>query len=189
MSESSDRSAFLDAAFSEGVTEGILDIGNRCRSDCPGKLIVFARSSGSWENPMRVAVGFVPATQFDEGTSWQWHITVLATFALLDMNDHTLAVDIGDLEGSAFGKPESTGIDGQQADTVDWETNAIENTPDFFTSEDDGKASLTLGTHQVECAPFLFEGLSKKELNATESNGYRRALPLLDIADVEKILA
>ena len=69
MSEGSNRGAFIDTAFSVGITGGILHIGYRGRSDSPCEFIVFSRSPCCRENPIRVSVGFVPVTEFDEGTT------------------------------------------------------------------------------------------------------------------------
>ena len=56
MPEGSDGSALVDAALSQSCSEGILDIGYGRWPDCPCELIMFAGSSGRWEDPMRIAV-------------------------------------------------------------------------------------------------------------------------------------
>ena len=58
--ECSHRSTFVDPAFSQSCSEGVLNIGYRSGSDCPGEFVMFAGSTSCREDPVSVAVCLVP---------------------------------------------------------------------------------------------------------------------------------
>ena len=112
MSESPDRCAFVDPAFSEGAAEGVLDIidiGWFCSS---GEIVV-ASSAGGRKDPSGISIGFVPISEFGEYSPGQRHISVFSPFSLLDVNDHALAVNVCNFEPASSAKPQSIGTDGE----------------------------------------------------------------------------
>ena len=117
---------------------------------------------------MRILVCFVPVSEFDECPIRQRHISVLAAFALLDVNDHSTTVDIAHFERSSFAKPQAAGIDSQQADPVYWEADAFEDALDFQTCEDNRQPLFRFGPYQIKGCPLPFEGLGKEKLDSTD---------------------
>lgn len=90
------------------------------------------------------------------------------SFALFDMNDHALAVDIGDFESGAFGEPKSAGVDGQQTDSINWKADTFEDTPNFIPGEDNREPTFGLWSDEVEGRPLTAEGLGVEEFDAAD---------------------
>ena len=57
-------------------------------------------------------------SQFVEQMRTEHHVTVLAALALMNMEDHALGIDVGDLQVSQFCPPYSSGIEGHQDGAV-----------------------------------------------------------------------
>jgi len=150
---------------------------------------VFARTSGCRKKPIGISVCFVPITEFRECPLRQGYITVFTSLTLFDVDDHSWTVDVGNFERAAFGEPESAGVDSQKTDTVNWETDALEDTLDFFTSEDNGESPLGFRTNEVKQGPFPLNGLGVEKLDATECDGHGCPFPFLDILDMQEVLA
>ena len=114
----------------------------------------------------------------------QRHVSVFAAFALLDMDDHSLTVDITDFERAPFGEPEAAGVDGQQADRVNWETDAFEDMLNFLTCEDNGQPPFALWTDEVEGCPLLLASVCEEEFDAAKGNGNSSSFASFDILDM-----
>src|SRR5438445_7169644 len=98
MPEGMDRDAHFDNPGSLfGFAEGTLDAGATHRRGRRWALVVIAPSGG--EEPHGVTMGFPIGAQQRERGGGQRDITVLGTFASMDMDLEALAVNIGDLQG------------------------------------------------------------------------------------------
>ena len=71
----------------------------------------------------------------------------------MDVQDHAVAVDIGDAEASPFEEPQSTDVDGDEADAVDGKTNAAQDAADLLAAEDDGELLLAWRGSEIEQRP------------------------------------
>ncbi len=63
MSQSSDRRPFVHSTFSKGRFEGNLNIIVRCKS-CGDRKVVVTSTPGRREDPVWIAVCFVPVSEF-----------------------------------------------------------------------------------------------------------------------------
>src|SRR5215467_3385986 len=98
--------SFLEARSFTGLVTGI---PNGFAIDGPIRRMVVI----TWKEPDS---GFsrqaVPVqTKFCEQFSTEHHVPILAPFAALDVDDHTLAVDVADLQASQFGTPQTSSVE------------------------------------------------------------------------------
>src|SRR6516165_9604806 len=68
-------------------------------------------------------------------------ITVLTALTLTDSDDHALAVDVADLEGSGLGDPQVRGISGHEDGALLEIADGRKETSHFFRTEHDGKGA------------------------------------------------
>ena len=66
---------------------------------------------------------------------------------------------------------------------------AVENPPDLVTAQHDREFLLALGACDVEDAPVPLERLFVEELDAAESDRVRAARHLLDVGQVQEVIA
>ncbi len=57
-------------------------------------------------------------SQFGEQMGAEHHVAVLAAFAVTNMEDHALGIDIGELQTCQFGSPHTGGIERHQNGAV-----------------------------------------------------------------------
>lgn len=72
------------------------------RRRCQFMISTFGR-----KNPSGIAMRRPVLTQKDESRLWQGNESIFGTFATVDVNQHPLGVDIGNLEMQSFLQPES----------------------------------------------------------------------------------
>jgi hypothetical protein len=77
-----------------------------------------AAASRSGENPDGIAVSLPVLTQQLQGRVREGDVTILAAFAAMDVNQAASAVNVADLEVSAFLQAQSAGIDGGEASSI-----------------------------------------------------------------------
>jgi len=63
-------------------------------------------------------------------------MAVLATLALLDPQQHTLGVDVADLEGDDFGDTQTGAIGGGECRLVLWPRRRLQQQGDLFDAQD-----------------------------------------------------
>ena len=76
---------------------------------CWGELSATAQSR---KNQIWISVGLPVTAQQFKGVFRQWDISVFSSLAAMDMDHHTVAVDILDLEIERFCEPQTAGING-----------------------------------------------------------------------------
>jgi len=69
----------------------------------------------------------------------EWQFPIARVFTLMDMNDHALAVDIGDLQLRGFGPPETSSVQKQQDRSVANVGCGLDQLLDFLRVEHYGK--------------------------------------------------
>jgi len=79
-----------------------------------------------------MAVSRPIAAQQVKGGLGQRHIAILGALAVVDMDHHAAAVDIGDFEMESFKKSEAAGVDGGEIGIVMEGLDAGKNASDFF---------------------------------------------------------
>ena len=186
MSERMNRGFLADTAGPKSRPKGILDV-----ADGGGSLgggTVNAAASGSGKDPHGVAMGFPVLAEQLQGRVGQGDVTILAALAVMDVNQLPGAVDVTDLEVSAFLQAQSTGIDGGETSPIAKQSDLRENLSHFFPAEDDGQLLFSRRAHQLERGQRTLEGVLVEELQAAQGDGGAAAGPVLDVLDVEKVL-
>ena len=56
-----------------------------------------------------------------QGASGQRNIAVVVAFAVTDVKEHAVTVDVADLEVETLAEPEAAGVEGGEEDSVAWE--------------------------------------------------------------------
>jgi len=143
---------------------------------------------GSREDPDRGAMRPPEFPQHREDLLRQGDVAILLCLAV-DVEQHAGAVDVADLQASAFGEAQATGVDRGQAGAVGRDADLLEDRVDLLSAQDHGETFLLLGSDDVEDAPCTLEGLFVEELDAAQGDGDRSASELLDVDEVEEVLA
>ena len=156
-------SLFSDTSSNLGTAEGALDtaFGH-------GERSVFCSvpiSAQCGEEQARMVVGEPMAAEQMEGGLGERDIAILGTLSTVDMDHHTVAINIGDFEVETFMEPEAAGVDGGKIDVIVEGFDLGKNASDFFDAENGGKASFGLGTEDSEDVPVSLEDVFVEEAN------------------------
>jgi len=122
-----------------------------------------------------------------QGPAREWDIAVLVALAS-DMEEHAVAVDIGDLEGSAFGQAQTAGIDGGEANPMSEHVDAGEGSSDLLEAQYSGEGFDPLGFDKPDGGPVPFEGVLIEEFDAAQGDGAGHPGPSGDIGAIEEIM-
>jgi hypothetical protein len=90
-------------------------------------------------------------------------ISVLTTFPASDVDDHTAAVDIGDLQVSQFGAPCPGAIERHQYNAMKPSLGRVDEVGNFFWAQDAGQVSRPFRIRCLGHAPCFLDGLSEEE--------------------------
>jgi len=115
-------------------------------------------------------------------------VAILGAFAAMDVNDHSIAVDVADLEVGSLLDSQSARVDGGEDGAISQKTDAGEDLRDFFAAEHDGDGLLVPDANALEGRQVLRTGLVVDESNAGEGNGHGSTGELLGILEVEEIV-
>jgi len=115
-------------------------------------------------------------------------VTVFASLAVIDADEHALAIDAGELEGDGFGDAEAGSVAGEEDGAVFAAGDVVEELLDFVGGEDDGEFVVEAGAREVLLFPGHFEGDQEEELDGGDEaiDGLRRELALF--SEVKEIL-
>ena len=185
MAQGMDRSPFVHAGFGQGVLEGDLDTGygHGLISGC----LPSPAASGGGEEPLLMVMGFPQLPEEFQSPLRQWDVAVFIALAS-DVQEHPVAVDIGNLQGPAFGQSQPAGVDGGQTDAMAEHVDAGEGSTHLIEAQDRGQGLDPLGFEQTNGGPVPLEGILIEELDAAEGNGTGHPGPAGDIGAVEEIL-
>jgi transposase len=105
----------------------------------------------------------------------QQHVTIAATLALAHMNDHALAVDVGDLEVAHLGPPQARCIQHHHHGAMHQVAGRIDQTRHLLLVEYGWQSKLTLGKWYVIRKVRPTERLDEKKTQgaSSEPNGPR----------------
>ena len=187
MSKRMNVGALMDAALFQGPLEGFLQAVAADGSD----VSLGARLgglAGSREEADGLVVGEPMLAEEFEGDVGQRYAAVLGTLAR-HVEHLASAIDVWDLEVSAFHEAQAARVDGDEADAVDGDSNAREDFPDFVAAEHDGELLFLLGPGDIQDRPSPSERLFVEELDAAECDGVSRASNRLDGGQVDEIVA
>ena len=134
--------ALIDAGIEFGTPEGALEtvedhglLGSRC-------FVMSSANSG--KNEDRVAMGDPIAAEQMIGLLGKRHIAVLGSLAAVDMEHHSLAVDVGNLDGQRFRNPQAACLNSGKAGVVVKCFDAAEDAENLFLIENTGQLFVLL---------------------------------------------
>ena len=109
------------------------------------------------------------------------HISVSASLAALNVNHHPLAVDVSDFQVCQLGVTHSGGVERQQQNAMVGSERRIDESRDFFRTQDRRKMKWSFRIGSLGDAPGLFEslGVEKSQSREMSRNTARRQLSLL----------
>ena len=179
-------SFFVDSGSNLGTAEGALDttFGH-------GKLSVLcsiAISAKCREEHARMAVGEPVAAEQMEGGLGEGYIAILGTLSTVDMDHHTVAVDIGDFEVEPFVKSETAGIDGGEIDVIVEGFDVVQNASDFFSAQNRGESSFGLGSEDSKDVPVSLEDVFVEEANPAIADAHGIGRPVINVFAMEEIV-
>jgi hypothetical protein len=103
------------------------------------------------------------------------------------MDLEALAVNIGDLQVQGFMEPEAQAIDGGEVDLIMQGGSRLEDTSDFFNTEDGGETVGGLCAQERQRGPVAFEDVLIEEADAAVADAHRGWGEAIDIFAVQSV--
>jgi hypothetical protein len=113
-------------------------------------------------------VGFPEFPENLECFEGQRNVSVFVSFTAMDMDEHSLGIDVRYLEMGSFLEPETEGVHGGETSLVMREPYRSEDISDFANTEDHREGFLFFGSDELESGPLSFEGVGEEELDAAQ---------------------
>jgi len=177
-----------DAALEESASEGGLEAAVGDGAGPFGDEVASPAPDGGRKEPLWGAVGAPVFAQAIEGGAGEGDVAVAASLAV-NVEEHPVALDIGDSEASPLEEPQAAGIDRDQTGAVNGQAHTAEDAADLLTAENDGKLLLPWRARETEEGPLSTEGGFEEELDAAQRDGEARAGEVLDVDEIEEVLA
>jgi hypothetical protein len=133
-------------------------------------------------------MGCPVGSQQCEGIFGQRNIAVFSPFSPVDMDLEALAIDIGDLEVEGFMEPESQAVDGGEVDLIVQGGSGLEQTPNFFHTEDGGEAVCGLSPNQRQDVPIALEDVLIEKSDTTVADAHGSWGEAIDVFAVQEIV-
>jgi len=105
----------------------------------------------------------------------------------MDLDLEALAVNIGDLQGQGFMEPEAQAIDGSEVDLSMQGGSRLEDTSDFFNTEDGGETVGGLCAQERQRGPVACEDVLIEEADAAVADAQRGWCEAIDIFAVQEV--
>jgi len=102
------------------------------------------------------------------------------------MDLEALAIDGRDLEGEGFMQPQSQAVDGGEVDLVVQRCGGLEETPNFFNTEDGGEVVGGSSPNQRQGVPITLEDVLGEEADATVAEAHGRWGEAIDVCAVQE---
>ena len=113
------------------------------------------------------------SAQFLEQDRAEHDIAVLPSFAVLNVHNHSSAIDIVDFQARELGAARTGAVEGHQNGAIERSRCSIDELCYFFLTENSGQAIALLGIRSVGNAPGPLERLDIEEAQGAEMVGYR----------------
>src|SRR5208337_4033369 len=119
--------------------------------------------------------------QFFEQLGAEQHIAISAPFAALDVNDHALAVDVGDFQVRQLRVADAGGIQRHHDGAMEGSAGRVDKLRDFSLAQDRRQTMGLFRIRRLRDAPAPLErlGVEKTQGRQTYRHSARRQLPLL----------
>jgi hypothetical protein len=187
MSEGMDSQAgFGNPGALFGCAEGTLDAVSAHGKS--GGRTLFLIPPGGRKEPGLVAVGSPVSSKQSEGICGQGDIAVFSAFASVDMDDHTLRVNVGNLKVEGFMEPKSQAIDSGEVDLIVRGCGWSEEPPDLLKAEDGRKTVFGLGANEWQGVPVALEDVLGEEPNATVADAHGSGGEVVNVFTVQEVV-
>src|SRR5215469_4047169 len=107
-------------------------------------------------------------TEFFKQNGTEHHVAVLATFAALDVNHHSSAVDVVDLEARKLSVANAGGVEGHQNGAIEGSRCGIDELRHFFLAENGGQEMGLLRIRSIRDTPPSFQRLDVEKPQGTQ---------------------
>jgi hypothetical protein len=185
MSKGMDGDAhFGDPGALFGFAEGALDPGATHGGGRRGTLGVIPPSGRN--QPGGVPMGFPVGAEQSQRLDGQGDIAVFGALPPVAMDLEALTIEVGDLQKEGFVKPESQAIERGEVDLVMQGGSRLEDTSDFFKTEDSGEVVRGLRAHERQRSPVAFEDVLIEEANPAVAATHGRGGEAINIVAVQE---
>jgi hypothetical protein len=89
----------------------------------------------------------------------------------MDVDEHSLGIDVRDLEVCSFPDTKTKGVDDFQACPVVFELDMIEYVFDFLPAQDNRELFFLFRSDEFKTCPVSFQGDCEEMFDATERDG------------------
>src|SRR5271157_5739609 len=96
-------------------------------------------------------------------------VPILAALTTLDVDDHPLAIDVGDLQASRFSAACSGSVEGHQQNALEGSGGGVNEWGDLRLAQHRGQALHFLGIRRQLDAPGSPQGLNEKEAQSGQA--------------------
>ena len=103
------------------------------------------------------------------------------------MDLETLAIKVGDREGERFMEPEPQARDGGEGDLIVEGGSRLEDTSDFFNTEDSGEVVGGLRAHERQSGPVTLQDVLIEEADTTIAEAHGRGGEVVDVFAVQEV--
>jgi len=144
-----------------------------------------------WKQPDTGSVAQPPPVraQFVEQDRAEHHVTVLATLAALDVNDHALAVHVADLQASQLRVADAGGVESHEHGAIKGSRSGVDELGYFLLTENGGQTVAFLGVGSVGNAPGLLQRLDVEKPQGAQMVGHRTGRQLLHREELGLVLS
>ena len=129
------------------------------------------------------------SAQFLEQDGAEHDVAVLPTFAVLNVHDHSSAIDVADLQARELGAAHASAVEGHQNSVIEGSRRSIDEQCYFFLTENGGQAVALLGIGSVGNAPGPLERLDVEEAQGAEMVGHRTGSQFVQGEELRLVLA
>ncbi len=183
-----DVGPLVHAALLAGPDKGRLQTRAGNRAGPGGDEVARALAKRRGKQPLRRAVGAPVRAQQGQRVHRQGDVAVAPALAM-DVQQPSGAVHVGDLEVGALHQAQPADVDGRQARPVDRQPDATQDAAHLVATQDDRELLLPDGPHQAQQLPLAAQAALVEELDAAQRDGETGPGEVLDIGEVEEVLA
>lgn len=178
-------SLFADACLLHCPAKGTLDAALCHGLNCCSTS--FAVSSQSREDEGFIAMGCPVLAQEIEGGIGQRDIAILGALSSVNVDHHSRAVDVADLQIQCFMETQSAGVDSGEIGVILEGSHPFEDVENLLLAQDGRKPMLNLCAEYPEDMPVTLDDMPVKETYPAIADAHSVGSPLIDILPVKEI--
>jgi len=177
--------ALGDAGPAHSFLHGYLDGGfSHGRLACGSEPL---SASESGKDQARVSVRLPVIAEHRKGLRRQGNHAILGPLAAVNMDEHTVTVDISDLQVQRLLEAQAAGVDGEEECLVVGGVHTGKDAGDLILGEDGGERFGALCSEIAKDIPIALQDILEEEAYAAVADTQRGGGPLSDVSAIEKI--